>query len=118
MSQYLYLLADATEDPSPGGGLITMLVVLVGFYALLWFLMVRPQRKRQKALQQMQSEVKVGDPVLTNGGLYGKVVDIVNEVIIVEFGTNKSVRVPIQKEAVASIMEPNLTVVKEETEEE
>ena len=52
--------------------------------------MIRPHRKRQKETEAMQSNVKIGDWVLLNSGMYGKVVNIVNECLIVEFGTNKS----------------------------
>jgi preprotein translocase subunit YajC len=115
MSQFLFLLetgAAATE--TPGGSMLNVFILYGGFLALLWFILIRPQRKRQKEIQSMQNEVKVGDSVLTTGGLYGKVVDQVNDLLIVEFGTNKSVRVPMQRVAVASVREPELTIVKEE----
>ncbi len=66
----------------------------------------------------MQSSIETGDSVLTNGGMYGKVVDKVNDVYIVEFGTNKSVRVPVQKSAIASKSEPDMSVNKTESEDE
>lgn len=62
----------------------------------------------------MQNEIKIGDSVLTQGGLFGTVVDSVNDVLIVEFGLNKGIRVPVQRTAVASVTPPELTVSKED----
>lgn len=113
MSNFFVLEAGAAA----GGGVVSIiyLVVLFGF---MWFVLIRPQRKRQKQTEQMQYSIKIGDSVLTNGGLYGKVVDLVNDVVIVEFGTNKSVRVPIVRSAIASISAPNMSVAKEEATKE
>ncbi len=109
MNYYLALAAAA----SSGGGFVSI-IYLVLLFGFMWFVLIRPQRKRQKQIDVMQSGIKIGDPVLTNGGLYGKVVDIVNDVIILELGTNKGIRVPIERKAIASVAEPNLKVVKEE----
>lgn len=118
MAQYLFLLTDGQTETLAASPWI-MIVVYIAFFGLLWFILIRPQRKRQKEVQQMQHQVKVGDSVLTTGGLYGKIVDINehSDLLIIEFGTNKSVRIPVQREAVASIKEPVLTAPKETTEE-
>ena len=99
---------------SGGFGIIIYFAFL---FAIMWFIMVRPQRKREKAMLEMQSSIKVGDMIVTNSGMYGKVVDIVNNLFVVEFGLNKGIRIPIEKGAVTGIKEPNLSIVKEEVEE-
>ncbi|TCT16774.1 preprotein translocase subunit YajC [Natranaerovirga pectinivora] len=117
MANFLTLLGAGVEAGAEagqaGGGWLGIIVIYGGFLGLLWFIMIRPQKKRQKAVMDMQSSIKVGDSVLTTGGLFGRVVDVVNNTLIVEFGTNKSVRVPILKDAVASVREPELTIVRE-----
>ena len=95
---------------SSGFGIVAYFAFLIG---LMWFIVVRPQRKRERAVQEMQQSIKVGDMVVTSSGMYGKVVDIVNDIFVLEIGLNKSVRVPVQKQAIAGIQEPNLTIVKE-----
>ena len=100
---------------SSGFGIIIYFVFLFG---IMWFIMVRPQRKREKAMLEMQSSVKVGDMIVTNSGMYGKVVDIINNLFVVEFGLNKGIRIPIEKNSVTGVKEPNLSIVKEEVKEE
>lgn len=95
---------------SSGFGVVAYFAFLIG---LMWFIVVRPQRKRERAMQEMQQSIKVGDMVVTNSGMYGKVVDIVNDIFVLEIGLNKSVRVPVQKQAVTGVQEPNLTIAKE-----
>ncbi len=98
-----------------GGGLMSIGVTvayMAVFFGVMWFLIIRPQRKREKEVATMQDSIKVGQYVLLNSGVYGKVVDIVNDVFIVEFGLNKGVRIPVKKVAVAAIQEPNLAVGK------
>lgn len=107
----LPLLTTAGADAA-GGGL--MLIVWVAMFAFMWFVLIRPQRKRQKETEQLQRSIEVGDPVVLTSGLYGKVVDTVNDVLIVELGTNKSVRVPVQRAAVVGKSEPDLSIVKDE----
>ena len=81
------------------------IVVIVGFY----FLTIRPQRQRDKKMKEMQSNISVGDNVLTNGGMYGRVADVGHDCFIVEFGTNRGIRIPIRKSDVLGIGTPNMS---------
>jgi len=110
---FLPLLAATTQK----GSMLPTLLIYGALFAFMWFVLIRPQRKKQKETEMLQNALKVGDPVLLNSGMYGKIVDIVNNVIILELGTNKSVRVPVQRAGVISIAEPDLSIVKEEKEE-
>ncbi|MEE1073228.1 MAG: preprotein translocase subunit YajC [Cellulosilyticum sp.] len=101
-----------TAGAGAGGGLISMLVIYAVIIGLMWFLLIRPQKKQQKQVEEMQNSVKVGDSILLNSGMYGKVMDIIGDTLIVEFGLNKSVRIPVLKSTVARVAEPNLTVGK------
>lgn len=85
------------------------ILVIAGFY----FLTIRPQRKRDKQMKEMQSNISVGDNVLTNGGMYGRVADIGHDCFVVEFGTNRGVRIPIRKSDVLGIATPNITAPPE-----
>jgi len=107
------LLAETPAEPA-GNSTLFFVVIYGAFFAFMYFVLIRPQRKKQKAVESMQRSIKVGDSIMTNGGLYGVVVDSVNDILMIEFGRDKSVRVPVQKSAVAGVREPNLTVVHEE----
>ena len=82
---------------------ISTLLVYVAFIAVLWFFMMRPQKKEQKRVQLMLSEMQVGDTVLTSSGFYGVLIDITDEDVIVEFGNNKNCRIPMQKSAIVQV---------------
>jgi len=85
-------------------GLILFYVVIFG---LMWFLLMRPQKKEQKRLQLMLSELAVGDTVLTTSGFYGVIIDVTENDVIVEFGNNKNCRIPMQKAAITQVEKPS-----------
>lgn len=97
---------------STGGMLMSTVLYLGFFFVIMYFLIIRPQKKRDKQVADMQSSIKVGDEVLLNTGIYGKVVDIINDLFIIELGLNKSVRIPVKQVAVAAVATPNLTIAK------
>ena len=76
-------------------------IVLILFYVVIiggfWWLLMRPQKKEQKRVQLMLSELAVGDTV---------VIDITDEDVIVEFGSNKNCRIPMQKSAIMQVEKP------------
>lgn len=74
------------------GGSSFFLIIIVAF-AVLWLVVVRPQKRRQSRQQQMVSELRVGDEVLTAGGIYGTILRIDDDVITVEIAPKTEVRV-------------------------
>jgi preprotein translocase subunit YajC len=84
--------ADAVESASQQAGWQTMLPLLIVF-VVMYFLVIRPQNKRAKEQQQMQTAVKVGNQVLTSGGLIGKVMKAEEKELVVEFTPGQPVRV-------------------------
>lgn len=89
------------------GEMVTMLVLWLVVIGVMWFLLMRPQKKEQKRIQQMLASMEVGDTALTTSGFYGVIIDITDEDVIVEFGNNKNCRIPMQKAAIAQIEKPN-----------
>ena len=70
---------------STAGGLGFTLIYIVVICAVMWFLLVRPQKKEQKRLDTMLASLAVGDSVVTTSGFYGVVIDLTDEDVIVEF---------------------------------
>ena len=91
---------------SSGAGLGVSLIWLVAIFALMYFMMIRPQKKEQKRMSAMLSELAVGDAVVTTSGFYGIVIDLTDEDVIVEFGNNKNCRIPMRKSAIAEVEKP------------
>ena len=89
------------------GSMISLFVPLIVFFLLMYFMIMRPQKKEQKRIEQMLASMEVGDTALTTSGFYGVIIDITDEDVIVEFGNNKNCRIPMQKAAIAQIEKPN-----------
>ena len=67
----LVLAAQAAQ----GGG-ISMIIMMVAIFAIMWFFMIKPQQKKQKEIQKFQNELTEGQQVITGGGIYGTVKSI------------------------------------------
>lgn len=89
-----------------GGGMGFMVIYLVVIFGFMYFIAIRPQQKEKKRMQQLLASVEVGDTVLTSSGFYGELIDITDDMVIVEFGSNKNCRIPMQKQAIVNIEKP------------
>ena len=94
-------------DASSGMGMVGAIVWMVVLFGIMYFLMLRPQKKEQKRLQAMLNDMEVGDSIVTTGGFYGVVIDMTDEDVIVEFGSNKNCRIPMKKSAIAEVEKPD-----------
>ena len=94
------------------------LIVLVAMFALMWVLIVRPQKKREKETENMRNSLSVGDEIITIGGFYGKVVKVKQDSLVIQCGTDRT-RLEVTKWAVQSVVNKVGTQpkVEEETEE-
>jgi preprotein translocase subunit YajC len=82
------------------------LIILVGLFAVLWLVLIRPQKARQRQQQQMLQSVAPGDEVLTVGGLYGIVQSIDEEGdLIVEIA--EGIHVRLARRSVATVVKPD-----------
>lgn len=90
-------------DAQAGMGLGVTIIWMVILFGIMYFLMIRPQKKEQKRLAAMLSAMEVGDSVVTTSGFYGVVIDMTEEDVIVEFGNNKNCRISMQKKAIAQV---------------
>ena len=70
------ILANASAEGSAAMGGVMMIIWMVAIIALMYFMMIRPQKKEQKRLQALLGDMEVGDAVVTTGGFYGIVIDI------------------------------------------
>ena len=100
----LVLAAQAAQ----GSGM-SMIIMMVAIFAIMWFFMIRPQRKQQKAIEAFRNTLSAGQQVVTSGGVYGTVKDIVTEngrqVVILEIAP--SVKIKIDKSSIYADMSVN-----------
>ena len=99
----MYSILASADSTTGAGSMIGMILWLVIIFGVMYFIMIRPQKKEQKKKELMLSEVAVGDTVLTISGFYGTIIDIVDDTVIVEFGNNKNCRIPMQKAAISEV---------------
>lgn len=89
MNSLLFIIAQQ----APQTGLYSMLLPMILIIVVFYFFMIRPQMKRQKDLQKFRSALQKGDKVVTTGGLYGKIDDIKDNIIMLEIAANIKVKV-------------------------
>ena len=85
----LFFLTNSGTSTTAGSPW-TMILLMVGMFAIMYFLMIRPQKKRQKEEQEMRSAVDVGDEITTIGGICGRVVTVKEEHLIIETGADRN----------------------------
>jgi preprotein translocase subunit YajC len=87
--------------PAGGGGSLTMLPLLL-LIPLMYFIMIRPQQKRQKQWQQMLGGIKAGDRITTAGGIRGIIISIKDDAVIIRVAPD-NLKLEIAKTAIASV---------------
>lgn len=78
-----------------------MILILVVFFLIMYFIMIRPEKKKQKKIEAMRNALTVGDEIVTIGGIMGVVVNVTEDNITIETGEDK-VRIKFKKWAVSS----------------
>lgn len=94
------VIAQAAAAPAGGG--ISMIIMMVVLFGLMYFMMIRPQMKRQKEHRALLSALSKGDEVVTNGGIAGRIDEVGETFITVEIASN--VKVKVQKGAVSQVL--------------
>lgn len=91
-SMYQLLLDVAAEEVQPS--LLSSLWPLILMFGLLYLIMIRPQRKRQKEEEAMRAALDIGDEIITSGGIVGRVVSIQDDTLLIETGAaNTKIRI-------------------------
>lgn len=99
-----FLISDAYAQAGGGaqGSPFPSFIILGGFFVLMYFLLIRPQQKRQKEHKNMVENLAKGDEVITQGGLLGKVTKITDSFVLVEITAGTEIK--LQKSAISAIM--------------
>ena len=84
---------EAPAEGAEGGFNWTIIIFLVLIFGVFYFLMIRPQRKKQKEHQQLTSELRRGDRVITAGGIYGEIETVSDESVVIKVESGTTMRV-------------------------
>lgn len=101
MSQQIALFLALQGGGSPLGMLIPMVLVFVLFY----FLIIVPQRKRQRAVDDMLNNLKAGDKIVTSGGIYGQIISVREDKRTVQLKIAENVRIEVARTAISGLQE-------------
>jgi preprotein translocase subunit YajC len=96
MFNLILLFQDAPSaggQAAPAQGGPTFFIMIILMFVVMWFFMIRPQQKKQKQLKEMRKTLGKGDKIITQGGIYGTIVDVKEEYFLVEIDNNVKIRV-------------------------
>nr|CAA6809826.1 MAG: Preprotein translocase subunit YajC (TC 3.A.5.1.1) [uncultured Thiotrichaceae bacterium] len=99
-----FFISDAIAEggAAPAGGGIELILMMGVFFAIMYFMIIRPQQKRAKEHKNMLAALSKGDEIVTGGGLLGKITKVGDNFIEVEIAENTTVKV--QTQAIATVM--------------
>ena len=84
-----------------GGGDFSFIIVMIAIFAIFYFLLIRPQQKRQKEIKEMLGNLNRGDMIITTGGLYGKITGLTEQIVTIE--VSDKVRVKVARTHIAAV---------------
>lgn len=93
MNLLTFVLQAAPAGAPAAGSSWSMWIMLILIFVVMWFFMIRPQRKQQKELQKFRDGLKKGDKIVTIGGIYGTVVEVKEKSLLIEIDSNVKIRV-------------------------
>jgi preprotein translocase subunit YajC len=99
--QLLAQAQPATPAPAPGGGIISF-VPFILIFVIMYFMLFRPQKKRQQEQQRLVSALKTGDKVVTNAGIHGLIANVKETTVMLKVADN--VKIEMEKSAVTNIV--------------
>ena len=95
-------LTGAQAPAEAGSPFVSTIIMIALFGVLMYFMLYRPQKKQQKAMDDMRSGLMVGDEISTSGGILGKIIQIKDDFLIIETGNDKT-KIKITKWAVRAV---------------
>jgi len=107
---FLPLLTENAEEMQPDGlaSMMSMFLPMILIFGVLYFMMIRPQRKKDKAAKEMLKQLKVGDRVCSIGGIYGTIDSIKDDIVTLAVGSDK-VKLVFKRSAIANVEELSIS---------
>lgn len=102
MVDLAYALASAPGGGGNGGGILSILPLMIGMFAIMYFLIIRPQQKQRKEREAVLTAIKKGDRVVTTSGLYGTVVGLTEHTVTLKVADQ--VKLDFERSAIGRIV--------------
>ncbi|MDO4562801.1 MAG: preprotein translocase subunit YajC [Clostridia bacterium] len=93
----------ASNSALAGNGMLYTILYVVVIFAVFYFLLIRPQKKREKETRAMLDAMQVGDEIVTIGGIMGRVVSIKEDSVVIESGADKN-KIKFERGAIKSVL--------------
>ena len=105
----LMMAAPGVQGEATQGGSLMQFIPFIIMILILWFLIIGPQRKRQKEMEEMLNSLNIHDKVITTGGIYGKIVNIKKEknIVVLKIDDTTNTKIEVQKNAIAGVIVQN-----------
>ena len=97
------ILDTPANNGAGGGSLVGTIIMIVGVIAIFYFLILRPQKKQEKETAQMRDSIKVGDEIVTIGGIIGTVIKLKDDKMMIETGNDKT-KLTILRSSVKTVL--------------
>lgn len=98
---FLLAMAPPANGQGGGGGMVSTLIMFGAIFAIFYFMIIRPQQKRQKEHKNMLEALQKGDKVVMSGGMHGTVAGLEEKTILVDVGNN--VKIKFERSAITSV---------------
>ena len=102
LQMFLAQAQGAAPQQAPGGGIGSFFVPLIFIFIIMYFVMIRPQKKRQEQQQKLMAGLKTGDKVVTNAGIHGLISNVKDNTVLVKVADN--VKIEMEKSAVTTVL--------------
>jgi len=114
LTQILLAAAPAGRKPPPGGFMGSMFVPMLIIFAIFYFLMIRPQRKKEQSRRDMLDVLEKGDKVVTIGGIHGQLVTVREKDVVVRVDDDKGVKLKMNRSAISRVIKEGVEADEDE----
>ena len=102
MIDFAYAMAPTPGGGGSSGGIMSVLPLMIGMFAIMYFLIIRPQQKQKRERENLLRAIKKGDRVVTSGGLYGTVVGLSEHTVTLKVADQ--VKLDFERSAIGRIV--------------
>jgi preprotein translocase subunit YajC len=99
---FLAQAQSSAPQQMPGGGIGSFFVPLIFIFIIMYFVMIRPQKKRQEQQQKLMTGLKTGDRVVTSAGIHGLISNVKENTVLVKVADN--VKIEMEKSAITTVL--------------